>query len=314
MTTGPMAQVGWASACSDGDVGQLVAPPAAERAAGRGEHQPRDLVGRGRRAGTGRARSARSRPGRSGRAAPRPSPAGRPRPATPCSPAPAVAPVASAASVGPRPREPVIPLSTVSAGVVAVSSVAASGPASTSTPGQLPAQRGGRVRVRDGDPPHAVRPGLRGEQRDVRAAGRQAHHAEPVRPGRDHVQRLRADRAGRAEDEDAARAVGDRSVRRRGGHRRHSARAVRRCGTTGPCARAAGGTRVASGRGWSVVARTSRRAAPRAGVDPRDEPSAEWGWHGSFPNATRIAGRRRRDHPAGAADRARTRRTCRTSG
>jgi hypothetical protein len=25
-------------------------------------------------------------------------------------------------------------------------------------------------------------------------------------------------------------------------------------------------------------------------VDPRDEPSAEWGWHGSFPNATRIAG------------------------
>ncbi|MFD8495688.1 DUF2631 domain-containing protein [Amycolatopsis sp. NPDC059657] len=25
-------------------------------------------------------------------------------------------------------------------------------------------------------------------------------------------------------------------------------------------------------------------------VDPRDEPSAEWGWHGSFPLATRIAG------------------------
>ncbi|EID53238.1 DUF2631 domain-containing protein [Saccharomonospora xinjiangensis] len=23
-------------------------------------------------------------------------------------------------------------------------------------------------------------------------------------------------------------------------------------------------------------------------VDPRDEPSAEWGWHGSFPKATRI--------------------------
>ncbi len=38
------------------------------------------------------------------------------------------------------------------------------------------------------------------------------------------------------------------------------------------------------------MARTSRRAAPRAGVDPRDEPSAEWGWHGSFPNGTRIAG------------------------
>ena len=38
------------------------------------------------------------------------------------------------------------------------------------------------------------------------------------------------------------------------------------------------------------MARTSRRTAPRAGVDPRDEPSAEWGWHGSFPNGTRIAG------------------------
>jgi hypothetical protein len=25
-------------------------------------------------------------------------------------------------------------------------------------------------------------------------------------------------------------------------------------------------------------------------VDPRDEPSAEWGWHGSFPKASRIAG------------------------
>ena len=38
------------------------------------------------------------------------------------------------------------------------------------------------------------------------------------------------------------------------------------------------------------MARTSRRSAPRVGVDPRDEPSAEWGWHGTFPNATRIAG------------------------
>ncbi|HVV12527.1 DUF2631 domain-containing protein [Amycolatopsis sp.] len=28
----------------------------------------------------------------------------------------------------------------------------------------------------------------------------------------------------------------------------------------------------------------------KAEVDPRDEPSAEWGWHGSFPKATRIAG------------------------
>jgi len=38
------------------------------------------------------------------------------------------------------------------------------------------------------------------------------------------------------------------------------------------------------------VARTSRRTARKGGVDPHDEPSAEWGWHGSFPNALRIAG------------------------
>jgi hypothetical protein len=25
-------------------------------------------------------------------------------------------------------------------------------------------------------------------------------------------------------------------------------------------------------------------------VDPADEPSAEWGWHGSFPRTTRVAG------------------------
>ncbi len=38
------------------------------------------------------------------------------------------------------------------------------------------------------------------------------------------------------------------------------------------------------------MARSARRAARRGGVDPRDEPSAEWGWHGSFPNGLRISG------------------------
>ncbi len=38
------------------------------------------------------------------------------------------------------------------------------------------------------------------------------------------------------------------------------------------------------------MARSARRLARRGGVDPRDEPSAEWGWHGSFPNALRISG------------------------
>jgi hypothetical protein len=34
----------------------------------------------------------------------------------------------------------------------------------------------------------------------------------------------------------------------------------------------------------------SKAVEKRPEVDPRDEPSAEWGWHGSFPKATRIAG------------------------
>ena len=38
------------------------------------------------------------------------------------------------------------------------------------------------------------------------------------------------------------------------------------------------------------MARTSRRTARKGGVDPHDEPSAEWGWHGTFPNGQRIAG------------------------
>ncbi|WP_214369954.1 DUF2631 domain-containing protein [Pseudonocardia sp. H11422] len=37
------------------------------------------------------------------------------------------------------------------------------------------------------------------------------------------------------------------------------------------------------------MARNSRELAQRPAVDPLDEPSAEWGWHGSFPNGTRIA-------------------------
>jgi Protein of unknown function (DUF2631) len=39
-----------------------------------------------------------------------------------------------------------------------------------------------------------------------------------------------------------------------------------------------------------AVATSSRRTARRGGVGPHDEPSAEWGWHGSFPNGLRISG------------------------
>jgi hypothetical protein len=44
-----------------------------------------------------------------------------------------------------------------------------------------------------------------------------------------------------------------------------------------------------------VVAGTGHEVAKRddhspATVDPRDEPSAAWGWHGGFPRGTVIAG------------------------
>jgi hypothetical protein len=38
------------------------------------------------------------------------------------------------------------------------------------------------------------------------------------------------------------------------------------------------------------VASNSRELAQRPVVDPHDEPSAEWGWHGSFPRGKMIAG------------------------
>lgn len=35
---------------------------------------------------------------------------------------------------------------------------------------------------------------------------------------------------------------------------------------------------------------TKLERSPSHVVDPRDEPSAEWGWHGGFPKATKVAG------------------------
>jgi hypothetical protein len=34
----------------------------------------------------------------------------------------------------------------------------------------------------------------------------------------------------------------------------------------------------------------SKTVDKRPAVDPHDEPSVEWGWHGTFPKAIRIAG------------------------
>lgn len=38
------------------------------------------------------------------------------------------------------------------------------------------------------------------------------------------------------------------------------------------------------------MARNSRELAQRPAVDPQDEPSAEWGWHGSFPRGKTAGG------------------------
>ena len=38
------------------------------------------------------------------------------------------------------------------------------------------------------------------------------------------------------------------------------------------------------------VASDSRELAQRSEVDPEEEPSAEWGWHGSFPKGTIFGG------------------------
>ena len=38
------------------------------------------------------------------------------------------------------------------------------------------------------------------------------------------------------------------------------------------------------------MAGNSRELDKRSAVDPHDEPSAEWGWHGSYPKGKIIAG------------------------
>jgi hypothetical protein len=46
---------------------------------------------------------------------------------------------------------------------------------------------------------------------------------------------------------------------------------------------------VVAGQSKSVAVREPK-PHPNFVVDPQDEPSAEWGWHGTWPRATRIAG------------------------
>ena len=147
-----------------------------------------------RRAGTGPAPSARSRPGPAAPAPPRRGRGRRRRPATPCSPGRPCGRPRSADSVGPRPIEPVIPLSTTSAGRAASSS-AARGPARISgsaysplrpaalrrrgVEGQLEVLRGGGPG--DGDRADAEGERLLGQPCDVASPGGQAGDPQPVR-------------------------------------------------------------------------------------------------------------------------------------
>ena len=116
VTTGPMRQVGWASACSGVTDCEPVPRPAAERAAARGQHQPLAPRSSPRRAGTGRASSARSRPARSARAWPRLVTSGPPMISDSLLASARVRPGVERGERGPRPTAPVTPFSTTSQG------------------------------------------------------------------------------------------------------------------------------------------------------------------------------------------------------
>ncbi len=100
---------------------------------------------------------------------------------------------------GPRPAEPTIALRTRSAPDSATSSHQALGPGEHLAVGPRLGRPRGGVGVGQRDPAHAVRARLR-DERLVRGARGQADELEARRA--DDVERLRADRAGRAEDEE----------------------------------------------------------------------------------------------------------------
>jgi hypothetical protein len=47
---------------------------------------------------------------------------------------------------------------------------------------------------------------------------------------------------------------------------------------------------IRSGRKVVAAVSSSSELDKRPAVDPHDEPSVEWGWHGSFPKGAKIAG------------------------
>ena len=217
MTTGPMSQVGWARASSDGDVGELVAAAPAERAAAGRQHQPRDLAARRRRAGTGPAPSARSRPAPAAPASPRAVTRSPPAISDSLLASATVRPASSADSVGPqadRAGDPVEHdvggaggelLGGARSGEDLRQRVLALGPAALRcrrVEGQLEVLRGGGPG--DGDGADAEGERLLGQQGDVASPGGQAGDPQPVGVLLRDRDRLPADGAGRAQDGDLA--------------------------------------------------------------------------------------------------------------
>ena len=187
----------------DTDVGQLVGGPAAERPAARREQDAGDLAPGDRRspAGTGARRCARCRPGPARRRASRAAAARRVRrrSGSPCSPAPAACRARSAAIVTGSPAKPTTALTTTSA--------TSARSASSST--TVANGRAAATSARRAGSPTATKRG-----RNSAACSTRTSTDEPTPSaddlvaaalGADDVERLGADRAGRAGDGDPHR-------------------------------------------------------------------------------------------------------------
>ena len=172
---------------------------AAERAARGGDREPLDrarAVGALGRRSAARARRARSRPAGCARRSPRRAPSRARRPTTSDSLLASARsiPSPSATTVGPRPAEPTIALSTRSAPAPAISSITPIGPASTSPSGHAPAALAAACGSAS-----AIRPMPSARAcattRSQFECAESADDLEALRAG-DDVERLHADRAG----------------------------------------------------------------------------------------------------------------------
>ena len=240
----------------DGHVLELRAGAAAEGAAAGGDRQPlRPPPGAGRRS-AGAGRCARSPPGRSGRsvASARAVTSSPPTTSDSLLASARSIPSPSAATVGPRPAEPTSAFRTRSASDSTTSRTSPSGPPGPgprSTPPR-PGPRRPRRPARSGCTPNAL--GLL-DQRLPRALGGEPHQLELVAAGAD-VERLGADRAGRAENQQALAR----------GHRGHDPTATIGISRFGP---RSAGQRIDRDGGRPVraaVKGASLRAGPRPGT------------------------------------------------